>query len=64
MLMPASGSRTQRAQWCEIRGGGGERASEGELGREEWRKGEQALFAQGTLHGPAEWRDDRDVWEG
>lgn len=36
---------------------GGERASEGELGREECRKVEQALFAQGTLHGPAEWRD-------
>lgn len=40
----------------EVGGGrGGERASEGELGREEWRKGEQALFARGTLHGPAEW---------
>lgn len=35
----------------------GERASEGELGREEWQKGEQALFAPGTLQGPSEWRD-------
>lgn len=54
VLMPASGSCTQRAWRCEILGGESIWRRAGERGTGE---GEQALFTQGTLQGPPEWRD-------
>lgn len=55
MLMPASGSCTQRARWREIVGWGGD-ASKGEVEREER---EKALLAQGGDSPRSTWAQRR-----